>query len=244
MPKIRAGAKKKAERLKKLTSLLDQMALLGLPTATRMVALAIQNLCSTNDGMTDATAERIGWYAGLAWRQTVRHIRSLEESGIVEIQRLPGGRMRLRIGTPTIESQGPGREVTRRTTGKPVDRTSIERDAITLIETYQDLWSKKYESPCFVTGRDRSKAVEIVRKLGVEDAIVRVAKYIDDNDKWLEDRAHSFAIFCAKLNQYVGRQNGQAKVSQHEGFDGEVRKSEERSRRRKAQRDEMEKRDR
>jgi DNA-binding transcriptional ArsR family regulator len=238
------GVRKKAARLAKLTSLLDQLALLGLPTPTRMVALAIQNLCTTNGGTTEATTERIGWYAGIAWRQTVRHLRTLEDHGIIVVERLPGGRMRIKLGEPEIDEDATGRKTQRRTTGEATDRTSIERDALMLIETYQDLWKKRYDSHCFVSGRDRSKAVEIVRKIGVEDASVRVKRYIEDDDRWLLDRGHSFAIFVAKLNQYVGRRNGEAEISRHEDFDGEVRKSAERSRRRKAKRDAMAKRDR
>jgi hypothetical protein len=247
-----------------------------------MVALAIFNLCKQNGNWTETSADRIGWFAGMGWRQAVRHIRSLETIGILEVERRAGHSMQARIRPGVIgdtgrETVSPGKnkkltpvmgdtplanfsDENAESIGKQSEsgkcafcfetlegcicniskfdqdqdqdqklrhnrstkRSEIEKGSIEVIRQYRTRWSKQYGSSCVVSGRDRSKAVELVRKLGLDEVIVRLERYLTDRDSWLVDRAHTFPIFAAKINQYVGRQNGKATIARHEDFDREV----------------------
>jgi len=263
MPKRRRVPTEQGQQhVVELANLIDRLALRKVPTASRMIALAVFNLCKQNGNWTETATDRIGWFAGMGWRQAVRHIRNLETLGILEVERRAGQSMRIRIRPGVIgdtgrETVSPETPVTGDTRGvanssggyihsidkrdqdldpktrhnRSTNRAEIEKGAIEVIRLYRVRWGKVYGSSCVVSGRDRSKAVELVRKLGLEEVGVRLERYFEDRDPWLVDKAHSFPIFAAKINQYVGRKNGQATIARHEDFDREVEKFEKSQRR-------------
>jgi hypothetical protein len=261
--KIKAGHRRRLQQttapVQTSDALLDTLAFLNLPTAARMVAVAIHILAESNGGWCEASAERIGWLVGIARRHSIRLIKLLVDEGCVLEDTSPGRHTRRKVAVPKKpeEIKGKGREeginyfrwgvYKDMQTGEVIDRSTIERRSLTLIREFQNNWARRYRGKCHVSGKDRTRAVELVKSIGLEDALARLGRYMKDDDKWLRDRKHPFAVFVAKSNQYYrdgGGQDAEAEIARGD-YEDEVRKSAERSRRRREARgDAVAKRDR
>jgi len=210
-----------------------------LPSA-RIAALVIYCLGrngTNKNGWTSETARKIAEYVGVNRRHIFKLLDTLESHGVIVCTERSGNIVKRRINFSDqgrVESKSPDRWIARkRLVEEPVgnqvslSKEEIEFGAFDLVDEFKSRWSKKYGTPCHFTGKDRGKAFSMIQSLGVDESLARMGRYLDDDNEWLKKRSHPFAAFCSMVNQYRS-EDAEAKISQHEDFEREIRKFEER----------------
>lgn len=230
----------------KLRQLLTSMQAFDLLPSARTIALIVYFLSRNGSNVvanwTDEATHKIAEYAGVNKRHTYKMLAMLENCGIVVSFSRFGNTVFRRINFSEEgrfdfnPSELVMEELVKIKNTKEnqvlLDRKEIEFGAFDLVDEFKSRWLKKYETPCHFTGKDRDKAFELVKTLGVDESLHRLNKYLEDDSEWLRTRSHPFAAFCSMSNQYRSK-DAEAKIAKHEEFDREVRRNKERIARRR-----------
>jgi len=111
----------------------------------------------------------------------------------------------------------------------PVGRPrGAEKAANRLVEEYKAQWEKIYRGRCATNGKDRSRALRLVREIGYGEASRRLRRFMSSRDRWLTQRTHPFAVFASTSNRYAEVDSGEeAKIASGPDFEAEVERFEQ-----------------
>jgi len=221
-----------------LEAIFTKLAVVGYPGAARAIAYAIYVLGSHDErGWAEINQDDIGFYSGLKWQQVSNYLKVLEADGLIERKGIakstaykiiiPADISKTELKPHIIKK----RWATKGGGGAVYDRTEVERLAFQLIDEYKILYRCKYNQACYVTGKDRTKAVKLVRSLGFEESLRRLERYLNDGDHFVKQSRHSFALFEARANYYHStRENydGKTQITCRENFEREIEKTKKR----------------
>jgi len=147
-------------------------------------------------------------------------------------------RMRERRLNPAARMVGIVRMLTRRldpdgdqlAEDVPVGRPrGAEKAANRLVEEYKAQWEKIYRGRCATNGKDRSRALRLVREIGYGEASRRLRRFMSSRDRWLTQRTHPFAVFASTSNRYAEVDSGketEADIASGPDFEAEVERFE------------------
>jgi len=112
----------------------------------------------------------------------------------------------------------------------PVGRPrGAEKAANRLVEEYKAQWEKIYRGRCATNGKDRSRALRLVREIGYGEASRRLRRFMSSRDRWLTQRTHPFAVFASTSNRYAEVDSGketEAGIASGPDFEAEVERFE------------------
>ena len=221
-----------------LEALFTKLAVVGYPGAARAIAYAIYVLGSHDEnGWTEINQDDLGFYSGLKWQQVSNYLKVLEADGLIKRQGIAKNTAyKLIVPTDISKTELKPHIIKKRWAKKGgssgvYDRTEVERLAFQLIDEYKILYRCKYNTVCYVTGKDRTKAVKLVRSLGFDESLRRLERYLNDNDHFVKNARHSFAMFEARANYYHSTRDnydGKTQITCRENFESEIAKTKRR----------------
>ena len=221
-----------------LEALFTKLAVVGYPGAARAIAYAIYVLGSHDEnGWAEINQDDLGFYSGLKWQQVSNYLKVLEADGLIKRQGIAKNTAYKLIVPKDISKAELKPHIIKKRWAKKgggvvYDRTEVERLAFQLIDEYKILYRCKYHQTCYVTGKDRTKAVKLVRGLGFDESLRRLERYLNDSDHFVKQARHSFAIFEARVNYYHSTQDNydgsKTQITCRENFAGEIEKAKKR----------------
>jgi len=89
---------------------------------------------------------------------------------------------------------------------------------------YRELWKEKYRSNSStrLNTNISSKVKDLFSDIGYIEAIDRLDRFFENDDKWLLEKHHPMQVFIATADAYCsakGKKNGKAKKIQRSKFD-------------------------
>jgi len=197
------------------------MQALDLVPSARAIALIIYHLSQPNGsnsspGWTEESCLKIAGYAGLNRRQTFNLLSTLERCGVISSSSRVGNIVKRRVNFTEqgwVDFKFPDNQVEDLI---PLSKEEIEFAAFDLVDEYKTSWSKKYGTHCHLTGRDRTKAFELIKSLGVDESLARLGMYLDDDDDW---EPGPFQFRCASIAKRATRSERLCRWVDHGQYD-------------------------